>query len=148
LDEHISEVRIRFRDVPAGLWGDQSPRVEPNELVIRIQPDEAITLKIMNKVPGLDLKLARTDLNLRYQSAFDALIPDAYECLLLDVIQGDRNLFIRADELASAWDVFTPVLHQLETRRIAPELYPYGSHGPEAGRKLARRYGFHGSDLP
>lgn len=142
LDERINEVRIRFRSVPEVLWGDQAPQVEPNELVIRIQPDEAITLKIMNKVPGLDLKLARTDLNLRYQSTFNALIPDAYECLLLDVIQGDRNLFIRADELAAAWDIFTPVLHELESQKTVPEVYPYGSAGPEAGRSLARRYGF------
>jgi glucose-6-phosphate 1-dehydrogenase len=148
LEERINEVRIRFHEVPGHLWGDQQARVEANELVIRIQPDEAITLKIMNKVPGLDLKLARTDLNLRYQSAFNALIPEAYECLLLDVIQGDRNLFIRADELAAAWDVFTPVLHQMEAGKIAPELYPYGSRGPEAARQLARRYGFFGSDLP
>lgn len=142
MDERINEVRIRFRDVPDHLWGGQQTRVEANELVIRIQPDEAITLKIMNKVPGLGLELARTDLNLRYQSAFTALIPDAYECLLLDVIEGDRNLFIRADELAAAWDVFTPVLHQLEARRVVPQPYPFGSGGPEAGRQFARRHGF------
>ena len=142
LDERINEVRIRFHEVPGDVWGDQQARVEANELVIRIQPDEAITLKIMNKVPGLGLELARTDLNLRYQSAFNVLIPDAYECLLLDVMEGDRNLFIRADELAAAWDIFTPVLHELESRETVPEAYPYGSAGPEAGRTLARRYGF------
>ncbi len=142
LDERINEVRIRFHEVPGDVWGDQQARVEANELVIRIQPDEAITLKIMNKVPGLGLELARTDLNLRYQSAFNVLIPDAYECLLLDVIEGDRNLFIRADELAAAWDIFTPVLHELESRKTIPETYPYGSAGPEAGHRLALRYGF------
>jgi glucose-6-phosphate 1-dehydrogenase len=142
LDERINEVRIRFHEVPGDVWGDQQARVEANELVIRIQPDEAITLKIMNKVPGLGLELARTDLNLRYQSAFNTLIPDAYECLLLDVIEGDRNLFIRSDELTAAWDIFTPVLHELESRKIVPEAYPYGSAGPAAGRSLARRYGF------
>jgi glucose-6-phosphate 1-dehydrogenase len=148
LDERINEVRIRFHEVPDPMWGAQQARVEANELVIRIQPDESITMKIMNKVPGLGLDLVRTDLNLRYQSAFNALIPDAYECLLLDVFEGDRNLFIRSDELAAAWDVFTPVLHQLETKRVAPQVYPYGSSGPEAARQLARRYGFTGGGMP
>ena len=142
LDERINEVRIRFRRTPPEFWGGLGTALEANELVIRIQPDEAITLKIMNKAPGLGLDLVRTNLNLRYQSAFSALIPDAYECLLLDVMEGDRNLFIRADELAAAWDIFTPVLHQLEASQTAPDLYPYGSAGPEAGRRLARRYGF------
>ncbi len=142
LDRKINEVRIRFRDIPAGLFGKNSSVIHPNELIIRIQPDEAIVLKIMNKLPGLGLELASTELNLRYQAAFSALIPDAYECLLLDVIKGDRSLFIRADELEAAWDVFTPVLHQMESERMAPEIYPYGSSGPLTGKALARSYGF------
>jgi glucose-6-phosphate 1-dehydrogenase len=116
--------------------------LQPNELIIRIQPDEAIILKIMNKLPGLGLELVATELNLRYQAAFSGLIPDAYECLLLDVIKGDRSLFIRADELAAAWDVFTPVLQQMESECLDPEIYPYGSAGPLAAKALARAYGF------
>lgn len=142
LDQKINEVRIRFRGIPAGLFGKTGAILHPNELIIRIQPDEAIILKITNKVPGLGLDLAPTELNLRYQAAFSAMIPDAYERLLLDVIEGDRSLFIRADELEAAWDVFTPVLHQTEAQRTVPELYPYGSSGPLAGQELAHRYGF------
>jgi glucose-6-phosphate 1-dehydrogenase len=144
LDQKINEVRIKFRAIPAGLFAQASTIMQPNELIIRIQPDEAIVLKIMNKLPGLGLDLAPTELNLRYQSAFSTLIPDAYECLLLDVIKGDRSLFIRADELSAAWDIFTPVLHQMESQRLAPVLYPYGSKGPQSGPELARRYGFEG----
>lgn len=142
LDQKINEVRIRFREIPAGLFGTTGVVMHPNELIIRIQPDEAIVLKIMNKMPGLQLDLTPTELNLHYQSAFSALIPDAYECLLLDVIEGDRSLFIRADELEVAWDIFTPVLHQLEAQHIAPEIYPYGSAGPRSGQVLAGHYGF------
>ena len=141
LEQRVNEVRIRFRAIPPGLWEGKGAAIQANELVIRIQPDESITMNIMNKVPGLELELTRTELNLRYQAAFKTLIPDAYECLLLDVLQGDRNLFIRSDELAAAWDVFTPVLHQLESQGIQPRLYPYGSSGPEAGHELARRHG-------
>lgn len=141
LDERINEVRICFRKVPHGLFERWGTVMQANELVIRIQPDEAISFEIMNKAPGLDLELIRTGLNLRYESTFNALIPDAYECLLLDVIQGDRNLFIRSDELAAAWDVFTPALHQLESGHVVPERYPYGSSGPDAGKALMARHG-------
>ena len=68
-------------------------------------------------------------------------MPDAYESLILDVIQGDKSLFIRADELEAAWDIFTPALHELEARRVKPESYPFGSSGPEAAAALAARYG-------
>lgn len=142
LDQKISEVRVRFRGIPSSLFGETGAVLHPNELIIRIQPDESIVLRIMNKLPGLGLNLAPTELNLRYQSTFSTLIPEAYECLLLDVIKGDRSLFIRADELEAAWDVFTPVLHQLELQHIAPEMYPYGSAGPKAAQVLAQRCGF------
>jgi glucose-6-phosphate 1-dehydrogenase len=135
LDQRVNEVRVRFRPVAANLFGPSLGTMAPNELVIRIQPDEAIDLRIMNKAPGLDMVLQQTRLNLRYQAAFDATIPDAYECLLLDVIQGDRSLFIRADELAAAWDIFTPVLAALEERAVQPERYPFGSAGPAAARR-------------
>ncbi|MEI8138879.1 MAG: glucose-6-phosphate dehydrogenase [bacterium] len=141
LDQKINEVRIRFRKIPAGLFGKTGAVLHSNELIMRIQPDESIVLRIMNKLPGLGLDLAPTELNLRYQAAFSALIPEAYECLLLDVVKGDRSLFIRADELEAAWDVFTPVLQQLESQHMAPDIYPYGSSGPKAGWALAQRWG-------
>ncbi|MEI6563836.1 MAG: glucose-6-phosphate dehydrogenase [bacterium] len=134
LDQRINEVRVRFRKTPAGLFDGLMPAMQANELVMRIQPDEAITLRILCKLPGLSLELAATELNLSYQDAFSALIPEAYECLLLDVIEGDRSQFIRADELEAAWDIFSPVLHELDEQRIAPVIYPYGSAGPELRR--------------
>jgi glucose-6-phosphate 1-dehydrogenase len=122
----FSEVRIIFRDREQSPFCAAPGCVPSNELVIRIQPDEAIYLRIVNKEPGLDLSLVPTDLNLRYQAAFTGEIPDAYECLLLDVMNGDKSLFIRADELAAAWDVFTPVLKEIESTGVKPILYPFG----------------------
>ena len=141
MDRHINEVRIRFRTLPSGFWTGSLGRVEPNELIIRIQPDEAIELSVMSKVPGLELSIRPTSLNLRYHDAFETLIPDAYECLLLDVIGGDRSLFIRAEELAAAWDIFTPVLRDLENRGVKPERYLFGSGGPASAAELAARTG-------
>lgn len=67
-------------------------------------------------------------------------IPDAYERLLLDAIEGERRLFIRSDELNAAWALFTPLLKELEEKRIIPEYYPYGSRGPVGAHYLAARY--------
>lgn len=140
-DTRLNEVRIRFRRPVGTFFGTTVGHMAANEMVIRIQPDEAIEMRIMNKVPGLRMALQPTPLNLRYQAAFNAEIPDAYECLLLDVIRGDRSLFIRSDELEAAWDVFTPVLQALESKHIQPEPYAYGSRGPSAADRLAERHG-------
>jgi glucose-6-phosphate 1-dehydrogenase len=72
--------------------------------------------------------------------SYNREIPDAYERLLLDAIEGERRLFIRSDELDAAWALFTPLLKQLEDRRISPELYPYGSRGPVGAHYLAAKY--------
>ncbi len=140
LGERKTEIRIRFHPVPGSIFGDNTTAT-PNELVIRVQPDEAIYLDITNKAPGLQMRLVDTALNLQYQAAFSEKIPEAYECLLLDVIRGDKSLFIRKDELAAAWDVFTPVLHELAEKRRRPEPYPFGSEGPAGASALMARYG-------
>lgn len=74
-------------------------------------------------------------------------IPDAYERLLLDAIEGERRLFIRSDELDAAWELFTPLLKELEEKKIAPELYPYGSRGPVGAHYLAAKYNVRWGDL-
>lgn len=66
--------------------------------------------------------------------------PDSYERLILDVINGDKRLFIRDDELAAAWKLFTPLLKELEEKQVAPELYPYGSRGPIGAHYLGAKY--------
>ncbi|KVH88706.1 glucose-6-phosphate dehydrogenase, partial [Cynara cardunculus var. scolymus] len=75
-------------------------------------PDEAIYLKINNKIPGLGMRLDCSDLNFLY-----------YEWFLLDAILGEQRLFIRSDELDAAWSIFTPLLKELEAKKIAPDLY-------------------------
>lgn len=140
LGERKAEIRIRFHPVPANIFGTGTD-ARPNELVIRVQPDEGIYLDITNKAPGLQMRLVDTALNLQYQAAFAEKIPEAYECLLLDVIRGDKSLFIRKDELAAAWDVFTPALHELARERRRPEPYAFGSNGPAAAFELMARYG-------
>ncbi|TYJ43614.1 hypothetical protein E1A91_A03G165200v1 [Gossypium mustelinum] len=145
-----AEIRVQFRHVPGNLYnrnfGTDLDRAT-NELVIRVQPDEAIFLKINNKVPGLGMRLDRSNLNLHYAARYSKEIPDAYERLLLDAIEGERRLFIRSDELDAAWALFTQVLKELEEKKIIPESYPYGSRGPVGAHYLAARYNVRWGDL-
>ncbi|XP_011010201.1 PREDICTED: glucose-6-phosphate 1-dehydrogenase, chloroplastic [Populus euphratica] len=145
-----AEVRVQFRHVPGNLYkrnfGTDLDKAT-NELVLRVQPDEAIYLKINNKVPGLGMRLDRSDLNLLYSARYPREIPDAYERLLLDAIAGERRLFIRSDELDAAWALFTPVLKELEQKKIVPELYPHGSRGPVGAHYLAAKYNVRWGDL-
>ncbi|KAF5449301.1 hypothetical protein F2P56_029764 [Juglans regia] len=145
-----AEIRVQFRHVPGNLYNrnfgtdlDQAT----NELVIRVQPDEAIYLKINNKVPGLGMRLDRSNLNLHYAARYSKEIPDAYERLLLDAIEGERRLFIRSDELDAAWALFTPLLKELEEKKIIPEYYPHGSRGPVGAHYLAARYNVRWGDF-
>ncbi|KAK4781893.1 hypothetical protein SAY86_015995 [Trapa natans] len=138
-----AEIRVQFRHVPGNLY-NRKPGANlddaTNELVIRVQPDETVYLKINNKVPGLGMRLDCSDLNLLSKSRYPGEVPDAYERLLLDAMRGERRLFIRSDELDAAWSVFTPLLNELEEKKIAPELYPYGSEGPVGVHYLGAKY--------
>ncbi|KAL0709437.1 hypothetical protein Bca4012_016415 [Brassica carinata] len=139
-----AEIRVQFRHVPGNLYNRNTTGCDldkaTNELVIRVQPDEAIYLKINNKVPGLGMRLDRSNLNLLYSARYSKEIPDAYERLLLDAIEGERRLFIRSDELDAAWSLFTPLLKEIEEKKRIPEYYPYGSRGPVGAHYLAAKH--------
>jgi len=104
-------------------------------------------LQINNKIPGLGMRLDHSKLDLQYESAYNVEFPDAYERLILDVINGDKRLFIRSDELEAAWALFTPLLKQLEEDDVAPETYPYGSRGPIGAHYLGAKYNVRWGDL-
>eukprot|EP00123_Amoebidium_parasiticum_P015398 comp22950_c0_seq1/m.36406 comp22950_c0_seq1/g.36406 ORF comp22950_c0_seq1/g.36406 comp22950_c0_seq1/m.36406 type:complete len:546 (-) comp22950_c0_seq1:566-2203(-) len=140
LDERKADIRIQFKDVPGDIFvGETTHR---NELVIRLQPDEAVYIKVNIKSPGLHSRPLQCELDVTYKSRFEEELPDAYERLILDVLRGAQGSFVRTDELAEAWRIFTPLLHEIENKKIKPEPYPYGSRGPPAGDELARKYGY------
>jgi glucose-6-phosphate 1-dehydrogenase len=137
LDGRMTEIRIRFHEIPGRMFKSGEAHLKANELVIRVQPDAAIYFTIMNKVPGVGMELETRDLDLQYASAFSQLIPDAYEDLLLDVFTGEKSLFIREDELAAAWDIFTPLLHEIDDTITNPDPYTFGTVGPDRANSLA-----------
>eukprot|EP00271_Cylindrocystis_brebissonii_P012211 TRINITY_DN303_c0_g1_i1.p1 TRINITY_DN303_c0_g1~~TRINITY_DN303_c0_g1_i1.p1 ORF type:complete len:627 (-),score=140.47 TRINITY_DN303_c0_g1_i1:1006-2886(-) len=150
LQSRRAEIRVQFRHVPGNLYRARfgaNLDNATNELVIRLQPDEAIYLTVNNKVPGLGMRLDNSNLNLVFFDKYKQELPDAYERLLLDAIEGDKRLFLRFDELEAAWNVFTPVLNELENKKISPELYPYGSRGPIGAHYLAAKYNVRWGDV-
>ncbi|XP_032529894.1 glucose-6-phosphate 1-dehydrogenase [Danaus plexippus] len=137
LNERKAEVRVQYKDVPGDIFEGETKR---NELVIRVQPGEALYLKLMCKSPGMKFNLMETELDLTYSMRYkETDVPDAYERLILDVFTGTQMHFVRNDELKEAWRIFTPVLKQLEEERFKPVPYVYGSRGPpEADERLAQ----------
>ena len=102
LNEDNVEIRMQFKDSTKGLY-DGAAR---SELIMRLEPGEAIFLKLNIKTPGFDSGVTTTELKLNYKETFpDAFIPDAYEVLLRDVLKGDHSSFVRDDELEAAWKV-------------------------------------------
>jgi glucose-6-phosphate 1-dehydrogenase len=117
--------------------------VDRNELVMRVQPNEAMYLKFNTKVPGLSEETHLTELDLTYKARYqDLRLPDAYERLIYDVLRGDHNLFVRSDELEAAWKIFTPLLHHIEGKKVKPIEYTFGSRGPVESDDLMSKYGY------
>nr|XP_027203211.1 glucose-6-phosphate 1-dehydrogenase-like [Dermatophagoides pteronyssinus] len=140
LNERKTEVRIQFRDVPGDIFQGQCRR---NELVIRVQPGEAVYIKMMTKEPGMTFRLEETELDLTYRSRYkDVVLPDAYERLILDVFSGSQMHFVRTDELREAWRIFTPLLKEIETKKVVPLPYIYGSRGPKQADDFCIANGF------
>ena len=140
LDVRKGEIRIQFKDVPGDLFDNQSIR---NELVIRVQPNEAVYCKLMTKRPGTAIDPVQTELDLTYKARYhDVEMPDAYVRLLWDIFYGSQLNFVRSDELAEAWRIFTPLLHQCEREGIEPSKYMFGSRGPEECDAFVEGHGY------
>ncbi|KAI8918577.1 glucose-6-phosphate dehydrogenase, partial [Powellomyces hirtus] len=140
LDQQKTEVRIQFQDVPGNIY----PSLKRNELVVRVQPEEAVYMKFMNKQPGLSSTAVTSELDLSYARRYkDVKISDAYESLILDVLNGDKANFVRDDELDAAWKIFTPLLHEIEGKKtIKPEIYAFGQRAPDGLSAFVEKHGF------
>ena len=138
-----SEIVVQFTRPPAILFGQDSRlKVSPNLLVIRIQPNEGVTLYLNSKTPGLETKLQPIKLAFGYETTFGSNTPEAYERLILDSLNGDGTLFIRGDEAETSWGLLTPVLDYWNNQgREGLENYASGTWGPLAADKLLLRSG-------
>jgi glucose-6-phosphate 1-dehydrogenase len=140
LAQKTTEITLQFKQVPHLLF-PENRNMAPNTLSIRIQPNEGMHLRFETKVPGAGMRVAPVDMAFSYGERFgEHVLPEAYERLLLDAIQGDASLFARSDEIDLAWalvDSLLTIWEQLEEQPLA--FYEPGSWGPaEADEFLAR----------
>lgn len=139
LHNKVSEIAIAFKPVPHSIFDPITPAdLSPNMLVLKIQPEEGIGLKLEAKTPGPKLSMNALTLNFAYKDIFGATTPNAYERLLLDCMTGDQTLFVRSDAVELSWELFMPVLEAWEKEAAANPLryYPAGSWGPVEAHEL------------
>jgi len=138
-----SEIAVTFRDPPHSIFGESAPW-RANVLVIRLQPDEGMTLRVMIKEPGpggMRLKDVALDMSFADALGDDMHIPDAYERLIMDVIRGNQTLFMRGDEVEAAWAWTDPIIESWQETAEMPKTYDPGSSGPEDALMLLHRDG-------
>lgn len=149
LPARVTEIAIQFKPPPLSLFktveceGDFCQLVEdrPNQLIFRIQPKEAITLRVSSKRPGMQYQVHPVRMDFSYEEEFAISLPEAYERLLLDVLRGDSTLFTRSDELEAAWKFVNPILEAWDKPNHRPVEYPAGSWGPAAADAMLKRHG-------
>ncbi|HSL00091.1 MAG TPA: glucose-6-phosphate dehydrogenase [Rubrobacteraceae bacterium] len=141
LPKKATEIAIQFKPTPHTPFAHgETAGLEPNVLVVRIQPEEGISLKIGAKVPGAGFEVSSVNMDLLYGTAFLEEAPDAYQRLLLDLMLGDPTLFIRADEAEGAWEILQPVMRAWSGSGEIPS-YPAGTWGPDEADELLGRDG-------
>lgn len=133
-----SEVRIQFRPTPNVLFAAQcGTRLDSNAITLRLQPNEGIFLRFNGKVPGTSQEIRPVRMHFDYDSEFGAYTPEAYERLLLEVLAGDATLFIRRDEVETAWSIVDPIREAWKDVPLTErEFYPAGTWGPVAADEL------------
>jgi len=137
-------ITIQFRKAPSFAFPPEAANSwRPNRLTISIQPEMDIRLRFQAKRPGQNLVLSPVDMIFNYDEAYDEHEPEAYETLLLDVMEGNATLFMRADQVEAAWKIIMPILETWETRVPVdfPNYLP-ASWGPEDAEALIARDGF------
>jgi glucose-6-phosphate 1-dehydrogenase len=127
-----TQIVVQFREPPYMLFPNGPKNAaEGNRLVVQVQPAEGIQLHIQTKVPDAGMKIRQTDLDFNYRCEFRGVMPEAYERLLLDALEGDASLFARADEVEAAWTICDPILQAWQSSDQPPlHIYEPGDWGP------------------
>jgi glucose-6-phosphate 1-dehydrogenase len=142
LATRVSEIVIEFKPIPHSIFGESAGRVQANQLVIRLQPDEGVKQWIMIKDPGPGgMRLRQIALDMSFAESFHERNPDAYERLVMDVIRGNQTLFMRRDEVEAAWQWVDPILDAWTESRQEAQGYTAGTWGPSSSIALIERDG-------
>jgi len=139
MPKRVTDIAIQFRKAPLQLFKAVQQEMEPNVLVIRVQPDEGITLRIGAKVPGQVTRVRWVNMDFRYGASFGVASPEAYERLLLDCILGDSTLYARRDMTERGWEIVMPILEAWANSKQEIPKYEAGTWGaPEADALIER----------
>ena len=142
MPQKLSEITIRFKAPPLTLFQKQcESAVLPNDLTIKVAPDEGITWRVNGKVPGGVMNIKRVAMDFLYADTFKQEAPEAYERLIHDAVVGDQGLFIRGDEAEAAWSVIDPIEAAWQSSPTKPFEYAPGSWGPRQAIDLIERDG-------
>jgi glucose-6-phosphate 1-dehydrogenase len=137
----VSEISVHFKEPPHQLFRNRHPSMNRNALIIRIQPEEGITLNMNAKMPGHTTDMRPVNMDFAYGSAFGERTMEAYERLLFDAILGDSTLYTRRDEIEASWAFITRILEGWKSDPREMPSYPPGSAGPEEAKALAASIG-------
>ena len=139
LPKRVTEIAIQFQSPPLAVF-DGEPTL-PNLLILRIQPEEGISLKFVSKRPGQGMTLRPVSMDFNYGSSFGERLPSAYETLLLDAMGGDATLYTRQDMVEASWAVADPILEAWDGAPVPFPNYGAGTWGPDAADQMLARRG-------
>ncbi|THF58964.1 glucose-6-phosphate dehydrogenase [Ollibium composti] len=142
LATRVSEIVIEFKQIPHSIFGESAGNISPNQLVIRLQPNEGVKQYLMVKDPGPGgMRLRQIPLDMSFAQSFHSRAPDAYERLVMDVVRGNQTLFMRRDEVEAAWSWVDPILKAWEQNGQDAQGYTAGTWGPSSSIALIERDG-------
>lgn len=140
LGRRVTEIAVVFKKSSDRLFGErENPQVGQNAIVIRVQPDEGMTIRFSAKVPGTQMEIRDVNMDFGYGHSFTEESPEAYERLILDVLLGEPPLFPRHEEVELSWKILDPFEEYWEENRIKPEPYESGSWGPRSAHEMLER---------
>ncbi|MGB8507145.1 MAG: glucose-6-phosphate dehydrogenase [Pyrinomonadaceae bacterium] len=143
LTKRVTEIAIQFKAAPHPLFGTATEQLGPNQLIVRIQPDEGITMRFAAKVPGQVTRIRDVNMDFRYGASFGVKLAEAYERLILDCILGDSTLYARRDMTERGWELVMPILDEWAAHNAEVEFpdYEAGSWGPERSFNILESQG-------
>lgn len=145
LPKRVTDIAIQFNNAPLSLFtsANGGPPPVPNLLIVRIQPEEGISLRFLSKQPGSGMRLRPVSMDFNYGTSFGERSPTAYETLLVDAMIGDATLYTRQDMVEASWRVVQPILDNWKSRKFDFPNYEPGTWGPTAADEMLARNGHH-----
>ncbi|MGH9629796.1 MAG: glucose-6-phosphate dehydrogenase, partial [Bryobacteraceae bacterium] len=145
LPKRVTDIAIQFNAAPHSPFEPEGVKdgsqIQPNLLIIRIQPEEGISLRFLSKLPGEGMRLRPVSMDFNYGTSFGVRSPSAYETLLVDVLAGDPTLYTRQDMVEASWAAVQPILDYREKHTADFPNYKAGTWGPEAADEMLARCG-------